>query len=455
MAGLAQPVAGRSPVAICRSPRLDRYAGRAWSLSLKAWQEMKEGKTAALVHRLSGIMLALFLPLHFWALSQALQGEARLESFLRWTDQPLVKASEWAIVLLLAVHLTGGIRILMIEFLAWRDWQKNLAASAAAVALAIGLLFALASTAQAQSSTAQAQSWPQKSVRFIVPFPPGGATDIAARLLGQKLTEGWGQTVVVENRGGASGGVGAAEAARAAPDGYTFFFPSGSVMTANQHIYAKMAYNPEKDFVPVTNVVSGPQVLTVPANSPFKTVKELIESGRAHPGKLLFGHAGIGSQTHLAAENFVYQAKLDAVAVPYRGEAPGLAALVGGETHFFVGNVAGSIGFIKGGRLRALGVTSRTEAPQLPGVPPIAEAVPGFENAGWFGIVAPRGTPKEIIDKVYRDTKTALQDPVMKDKLFAQGLAPVGNTPEEMGRAMKEETALWARVVKERKIKVE
>ena len=306
----------------------------------------------------------------------------------------------------------------------------------------------------ALAGIAHAQSWPQKSVRFIVPFPPGGATDISARLLGQKLTDIWGQTVVIENRGGAGGGVGAAEAAKAAPDGYTLFFPSGSVVTANQHIYAKMNYDPEKDFVPVTNVVSGPQVLTVPANSPYKTMRELIDAGRAYPGKLLFGHAGIGSQTHLAAENFVHQAKIDGVAVPYRGEGPGLAALVGGETHFFVGNVAASIGFIKGGRLRALGVTSKTEFAQLPGVPPIANTVPGFENTGWFGIVAPRGTPKEIIDKVYQDTKKALLDPAMKEKLFAQGLAPVGDTPEEMGRAMKIESELWKSVVSARKIQV-
>jgi tripartite-type tricarboxylate transporter receptor subunit TctC len=301
---------------------------------------------------------------------------------------------------------------------------------------------------------AQAQAWPQKPVKFIVPFPPGGATDISARLLAQKLQDIWGQTIVIENRGGAGGGVGAAEAAKAAPDGYTLFFPSGSVVTANQHIYAKMNYDPEKDFVPVTSVVSGPQVLVVPADSPYKTMKELIESGRAHPGKLTFCHAGIGSQTHLAAENFVYQAKLDAVAVPYKGEGPGLVGLVGGETHFCVTNLAASIGHIKGGRVRALGVTSRTEAPQLPGVPPIAAEVPGFENSGWFGIVAPRGTPKAIIDKVYQDTRKALEDQGMKEKFFAQGLAPVGNTPDEMGRAMKTEIELWKNVVRARKIQV-
>jgi tripartite-type tricarboxylate transporter receptor subunit TctC len=304
------------------------------------------------------------------------------------------------------------------------------------------------------AASAQAQSWPQKPVRFIVPFPPGGATDISARLLGEKLTRIWGQTVVIENRGGAGGGVGAAEAARATPDGYTLFFPSGSVMTANQHVYPKLNYNPDKDFVPVTNVVSGPQVLAVPASSPFKTVKELIDHARANPGKLTFGHAGIGSQTHLAAENFLWQAKIDAVAVPYKGEGPALASLVSGDIAFTVTNVAATLPHITSGRLRALGVTSKTEAPQLPGVPAIAKTLPGFENQGWFGIVAPTGTPREIIQKVYRDTKKALEASDLRGRLFVQGLAPVGNTPEEMGRAMKEESALWARVVRERKIQV-
>jgi tripartite-type tricarboxylate transporter receptor subunit TctC len=304
------------------------------------------------------------------------------------------------------------------------------------------------------STLANAQSWPQKPVKFIVPFPPGGATDISARLIGQKLSETWGQSVVIENRGGAGGGVGAAEAARAAPDGYTLFFPSGSVVTANQHIYAQMNYNPEKDFVPVTKVVSGPQVLAVPANSPYKTVKDLIDAARAQPGKLTFGHAGIGSQTHLAAENFVNSAKIDAVAVPYKGEGPALTGLVGGDTTFAVTNVAATIGHISSGRLRALGVTSKTEFPQLPGVPAIAKTLPGFENTGWFGIVAPTGTPREIIQKVYQDTKKALESTELRARLYVQGLAPVGDTPEEMGRAMKEETQLWSRVVRERKISV-
>ena len=307
----------------------------------------------------------------------------------------------------------------------------------------------------ALTASVQAQSWPTKPVKFIVPFPPGGATDISARLIGQKLGDMWGQTVVIENRGGAGGGVGAAEAARATPDGYTLFFPSGSVVTANQHIYAKMSYDPEKDFVPITNVVSGPQVLVVPASAPFKSVKDLIDYGKANPGKLTFGHAGIGSQTHLAAENFVNTAQFNGLSVPYKGEGPSLVGLVGGETNFAVTNLAAALGHIAGGKLRALGVTSVAEAPQLPGVPPIGKTLPGFVNAGWFGIVAPTGTPKEIIEKVYRDAKTALDSTELKARFFTIGMAPVGNSPEDFGKAMKAETAMWAKVVRERKISVQ
>jgi tripartite-type tricarboxylate transporter receptor subunit TctC len=313
------------------------------------------------------------------------------------------------------------------------------------------LLVLFASTAAAQSWP---PNWPQRPVRFIVPFPPGGATDISARLLGEKLTQIWGQTVLIENRGGAGGSLGAAEAARAAPDGYTLLFPSGSVMTANQHVYGRMNYDPDKDFVPITKVVSGPQVLTVQGSSPFKTVKDLIDFARANPGKVTFGHAGIGSQTHLAAENFAWQAKIEAIAIPYKGEGPGLAASVAGETTFFLGNLAAALGHIQGGRLRAIGVTSKDEAAQLPGVPPIGKTIPGFENNGWFGLVAPTGTPREVVQKIYVDTKKALEASDLRGRLYVQGLAPVGNTPEEMAREMKAESALWARVVRERRIEV-
>lgn len=301
----------------------------------------------------------------------------------------------------------------------------------------------------------QAQTWPTRPVRLIVPFQVGGATDIAARMLAQKLSDTWGQSVVVENRGGAGGGVGASEVARATPDGYTLLFPSGSVLTANQHVYKKMTYDPDKDFSPITNVVSGPQVLVVPINSPHKTIKELLDAARQQPGVLTFGSAGIGSQVHLAAENFVFTAKVDAVHVPYKGESPALAGLVGGETSFMLANLAGAMSYIQSGRLRALGVTSAQSVAQLPDVPPVARTLPGFENAGWFGLVAPAGTPREVIDKVYRDTRKALDDTQMRARFYAQGMVTVGNTPEEMARAIKEESARWAVVVRDRKITVQ
>lgn len=301
---------------------------------------------------------------------------------------------------------------------------------------------------------AAAQAFPNKPVRFVVPFAPGGATDISARIIGQKLGEMWGQTVVIDNKGGAAGNIGGAEAAKAAPDGYTLFFTSGSVVTANEHIYPNMPFNPAKDFVAVTNVVRGPQVIVVPANSPHKTLKDLIEAARAKPGQLNYGHAGIGSQTHLAAENFLYAAKIDVQNVPYKGEGPAVTDLVAGQTTFATPNLAAAINFINQGKLRALAVTSKERAPQLPNVPTVAETLPGFENYGWFGIVAPAGTPKDIVFKVYRDTVKALDSTEMRARFFVQGMETVGNTPEEFERAMSSERARWATVVKERKITV-
>ena len=301
---------------------------------------------------------------------------------------------------------------------------------------------------------AAAQAYPTKPVRFIVPFAPGGATDIAARIVGVKLAAMWGQTVVVENRGGAAGNIGGAEAAKAAPDGYTLFFTSGSVVTANEHIYPNMAFNPARDFVAVTNVVRGAQVIAVPASSPYKTLKDLIAAAKAKPGALNYGHAGIGSQTHLAAENFLNAAGIDIQNVPYKGEGPAVAELVAGQINMATPNLAASISFITGGKLRALAVTGRERAPQLPDVPTVGEVLPGFENYGWFGIVAPAGTPKEIVEKVYRDTVKVLDSTEMRERFFVQGMTIVGNKPDEFERAMREERLRWAKVVKERHITV-
>jgi tripartite-type tricarboxylate transporter receptor subunit TctC len=223
-------------------------------------------------------------------------------------------------------------------------------------------------------------------------------------------------------------------------------------MTANEHIYANMNVRPERDFIPITNVVRGAQVIVVPADSPYKSLKDLIAAAKANPGKLNYGHAGIGSQVHLAGENFLSAAGIEIQNVPYKGEGPAVADLVAGQLNTALPNIAAAISFINAGKLRPLAVTSKERAPQLRDVPAVNEIVPGFENYGWFGLVAPAGTSKEIVDKVYRDTVKALDSTEMRARFFVQGLEPVGNSPAEFGRAMATERARWAKVVRERKI---
>jgi tripartite-type tricarboxylate transporter receptor subunit TctC len=303
-------------------------------------------------------------------------------------------------------------------------------------------------------SSAWALDYPGKPVRIIVPFAPGGATDIVTRLLAQKLTEAWGQSVIVENRAGAGGNIGGEAVARSTPDGYTLFMTSGSIVTANQYVYKKMSFDPAKDLLPITNVASGPQVIVVNPSFPAKTLKQFMDEARAKPGTLNYGHAGIGTQTHLAAENFLYTAKLDVTSIPYKGEGPAMTDLVANQINMVTANIAGAIGHISQGKLRALAVTGKQRSPQLPDVPAAAESLPGFENIGWFGLMAPAGTPKEIIDKVYRDTAKVLDTAEMRARFYVLGMAPVGHTPEQFALAIREESARWAKVVRERKIAV-
>jgi tripartite-type tricarboxylate transporter receptor subunit TctC len=303
-------------------------------------------------------------------------------------------------------------------------------------------------------SGAWAQGYPSKTVKIIVPFPPGGATDIVTRIAAQKLTEAWGQSVIVENRGGAGGNIGGEAAASSPPDGYTLLMTSGSIVTANQYIYKKMPFDPAKDLVPITNVASGPQVIVVNPNFPAKTLKQFIDTARAKPGVLNYGHAGIGSQTHLAAENFLFAANLNIASVPYKGEAPAMTDLVANQINMAAANIAGAMGFINQGKLRALAVTGKQRSPQLPDVPTVAETIPGFENTGWFGLMAPAGTPKEIIDKVYRDTAKFLDTAELRARFYVLGMVPVGNSPAEFAEAIREESGRWAKVVRERKIVV-
>jgi tripartite-type tricarboxylate transporter receptor subunit TctC len=299
-----------------------------------------------------------------------------------------------------------------------------------------------------------AQAYPSKSVRIIVPFSPGGATDIVTRLLGQKYTEMWGQTIVVDNRAGASGNIGAELAAKAPPDGYTLFMTSGSIVTANQHMFKKLGWNPEKDLVPITLTASGPQVVVVHPSFRAKTVKELIALAKAKPNSITFGSAGFSTQTHLAAENFIYAAGIDVVHVPYKGEGPALVDLVSGQIIFLTPNLSAAIGFIQQGRLRALGVTSMARSAQLPDVPAVAETLRGFENLGWFGLMAPANTPKAVIDRVYQDTVKILQLPDVRKRLDEIGMAPGGNSPDAFGKQIRDETAHWAKIIRERKLEV-
>jgi tripartite-type tricarboxylate transporter receptor subunit TctC len=314
-----------------------------------------------------------------------------------------------------------------------------------ALAIAMGL---------AISASASPQVFPAKPVRIVVPFAAGGATDIITRILAQKLTELWGQTVIVEDRGGAAGNIGAAEVAKSAPDGYTLLMTSGSIVTANQHIYRNMGFDPAKDLIPITGVASGPQVVVVNPAFPAKTLEELIAMAKAKPGALNYGHAGIGSQTHLAAENLLYTAGIDMINIPYKGEGPAIADLVGGQINMVTSNLPAAIGFINQGKLRALAVTSRERINQLPNVPAAAETLPGFENLGWFGLMAPAGTPKNLVDRIHRDTVKVLGTTDMRARLFVQGMGPMINTPEQFARLIRDETARWAKIVRERRIEV-
>lgn len=297
---------------------------------------------------------------------------------------------------------------------------------------------------------ASAQAFPTKPVKIVVPFAAGGATDVVARLLAQKLQDAWGQPVVVENKAGAGGNIGADMVAKSPGDGYTLLMASGSIVTANPHMYKTMTYDAAKDLVPVTNVATGPQVIAVHPGVPAKDLKEFIAYAKANPKKVNFGSAGVGTQTHLAAENFAYSAGVDFTHVPYRGESAAITDLMGGQIQLATPNLAAALQQIKEGRLRALAVTSKERSPQLPDVPAAAETLPGFENAGWFGLLAAAGTPREVVDKIQQDSAKILLSAEFREKLLLQGMAPVANTPAEFTTAIREEGVRWARIIKER-----
>jgi len=316
------------------------------------------------------------------------------------------------------------------------------------MASVIGVL-ALASTTLASAATA----FPTKSVTLIVPFTAGGTTDIVGRLVAQKLTQMWGQSVVVDNRPGAGGNIGGALVAKAAPDGYTILLTSGSVVTVNPYLYREMGFDVKKDLAAVTNIATGPMVVVVNPKVPANSLKELIALARAQPGKLNFGSAGQGSQVHMAGESFADAAGIQVQHVPYKGEALAYNDLIGGQIQLVVGNIAAASAFVNSGQLRALAVTSKERSAQLPDVPAAAEVLPGFENAGWFGLMAPAGTPPEVIEKIYRDSAKVLLSEEFRGKLTQQGMMPVANSPADFGAAIREESARWAKVVQQRGLK--
>jgi tripartite-type tricarboxylate transporter receptor subunit TctC len=303
---------------------------------------------------------------------------------------------------------------------------------------------------------ALAQAWPARPVRLVVPFAAGaGTNDIMARLVGQHLGAGLGQPVVIENRPGAGGIAGTEAAAKAAPDGSTFLMTNVSLVIS-PYLYSKLPYDPQKDFVPVTLVATAPLMLVVHPSVPAKSVKELIALAKAKPGALTYGSGGVGSTPHLAGELFKALAGFDAVHVPYKGGAPALNDLVGGQLSFMIENVPGTMPFARAGKLRALAVTSAKRTPLEPSLPTMAEAgVPSYEVVGWNGIVAVAGTPREIVARLQAETAKVLRSPEVRERLAAMGAEPVGSTPEEFAAFMRAEDARWGRIIREKGIRSE
>ena len=288
-------------------------------------------------------------------------------------------------------------------------------------------------------------AWPEKPVRLMVGFAPGGS-DIGGRIIAQKLSEMWGQPVVVDNRPGAAGNIAAELVAKASPDGYTILLFVNSY-TINTSVYKGLTWDALKDFAPVARYTSSPMIVVVNPKFPAKNLKEMTDYAKANPGKLFFGSAGSGTAPHLVGELYAMQAGTQITHVPYKGSAPSLMGLVGGEVQLSFAASSSVSAFVKDGRLRPLAVTTSKRDPQFPDVPTVAEAgIPGFDADIWYGLVVPAKTPPAIIKKISEDVKTALDDPEIQAKLRQNGLEPAFMTPEQMGELMKRDVARWKEV---------
>jgi len=295
---------------------------------------------------------------------------------------------------------------------------------------------------------AQAQIFPAKSVRFVVPFATGGASDIVGRVVGQKLGEMWGQTVVVDNRAGGSGMIGTELVARSAPDGYVLLVVEPT-FAITPSLFAKVPFDVQKDFAPIVQLGQAPQVLVVHPSVPAKTVKELIALARAKPGQITFASPGTGTTGHLGLELFKMMAKVDMVHIPYKGAGPAVADLLGGQVSVAVVSVSSAQANIKAGRLRALGVTSAQRFSGAPEIPTIAEeGLPGFDTLQWWGLVAPRATPADVIDKIAAAAGRLVASPEMKERMLALGAETAASSPERFAAFIRDEIDKWGKLVR-------
>ena len=309
------------------------------------------------------------------------------------------------------------------------------------------LLVAAALAAAPFAVMAQAD-WPAKPVRIVVPFAAGGTTDITARIVAEQLTKSLGQTFVVDNKAGAGGNLGAAEVAKGAPDGYTFLMGTPGTQAINQFLYAKMPYDTQKDFVPVSLVVRVPNVLVVNPGLGVKSVQELLERAKAKPGAINYGTPGNGTTGHLSTELLKTLTKTDFTHVPYKGSGPMLQDLLGGQVQMAIDNLPSSMPHIKAGKLVALAVTSAASSPELPGVPTLGSIVPGYLAESWFVLMAPTGTPDAIVGKLSAEVDRIVKRPEVIERFKQLGAEPVGGTPKALGEFIARETTKWRDVVK-------
>lgn len=326
-----------------------------------------------------------------------------------------------------------------------KKWEWSLLTIGCIVVLTVGSM-----------GVAHAQSYPNKPIRLVVPFIAGGAADLLAREVGQKLAESWGQPVVIENKPGAGGVIGAEIVAKAAPDGYTLVLGTVVTHAIDVSMVSKLPYDPIKDFSPITLVGSIANVLVVNPSVPANSVKELIALAKSKPGQLNFASSGSGLSQHLAGELFKTMAGVDIVHIPYKGSIPAITAVVNGESSLILNVLPTTIPQIKAGKVRPLAVTSAKRSAILPDLPTVSEAgLPGFDVVSWFGILAPAGTPKEIVAKLNKEIVKILQMPDVRDRLFKQGAEPLSCTPEQFDAHIKQEIVKWGEVVKKSGAKME